>query len=120
MPLTSSTGKSGLLMPAERKNATQIEEESTLLLQQVQESHFLSRPYMQNLFNTILKAVYEKTSAPENEEVLAMAEELFRLKDARAILFRYQEGILRCIRNLQQNTPAENDPVAAICEWIEK
>lgn len=102
------------------KNAGQIEEENALLLQQIQKSRFLSRLYMQNLFYTILKAVYEKTPAPENEEVLVMAEELFRLKDARSILARYQEGIAGCIRKMQQGSAQENDTVAAICEWIER
>ena len=78
--------KKQLLLAVELNNKTLVEKYSLQLTEAIVRNNVMSRIYVQNMFYSIIYAVYEKNPAMEQEKVIQSVDSLFQMKSANKII----------------------------------
>jgi two-component system, response regulator YesN len=77
----------------EEENAEHILQYCNQLIILIQSLHNLSKLYTQNLFYSIIKAIYDKMPKVEYEQVLVSAEQLFHARDPQSVIKDFESSL---------------------------
>lgn len=90
------------------------------LLETISANNRMSKLYVQNIFYTVIQALYSKNPDIRHEQILNSSDILFRSRNARDMLALFQKNIYEMLETIQENTEDDSGIIQRIKNLVEK
>lgn len=118
--LDVEAAKKQLLLALDLNDADLIEKYGRQLTEAIKANNVMSRLYVQNMFYSIIYAIYEKNPAIEQEKVMETVDSLFQIKNAGKIIDAFPTILKQMIEVAPDNDVDESRIVQKIKNLVEK
>lgn len=109
-----------LLLAVETDNPDLILQFTNRLVDVVTANNMVSKIYVQNIFYTIIQAIYDKNPDIRHEKILKSANILFYAKNSRDMITLFQKSVREMLENMENKTEDESGIILKIKNLVEK
>lgn len=90
------------------------------LLATISANNMMSKLYVQNVFYTVLQALYDKNPSIRHEQILYSSDILFRSKNAKEMLALFQKKIYAMLEVIEEEAQDDSGVIQRIKNLVEK